>query len=61
MARMCPKCGSVDITRFTGKYLPTSEVFQDLCKACGFEGYMPDLSKIEEERLKQKLKKGKKA
>jgi predicted nucleic-acid-binding Zn-ribbon protein len=45
MGRTCPKCGSANVTEFTGKFSPKSEVFADTCKNCGYEGYMTEENK----------------
>jgi len=55
---VCPKCGSIRISEFTGQlHAGPAEQIISLCKDCGYLGNMPlvDVDKVEE--FRENLKK----
>ena len=56
--KICPKCGSTDITSFTGRYKPgPQEVMKDNCKKCGYEGLVPEMIKSKIDKFRKNLNK----
>lgn len=54
--KVCPKCGSTNVTSLTLRSILT-EASKALCNDCNYEGIMPEIKKSKLNKFKKTLKK----
>jgi hypothetical protein len=56
--KVCPKCGSINISYQTGAFGQLGErTFFDRCNECQFMGMIPEIEKDKVEEFRKRLKK----
>ena len=55
--KICPKCGSTNITSETGRYhIYGAQEYKDNCQDCGYSGIIPEVEKSKIEEFKKEIK-----
>jgi ribosomal protein L40E len=65
--KICPKCGSINITPFSGIYAgitsgsagSAGELLIDKCRKCNYKGLIPEIKKSGIEKFRKNIKKKK--
>ena len=55
--KVCPKCGSIDISYQTGAFGKLGErTFFDRCNECNYVGMVPEVEKSKVKEFRQRIK-----
>lgn len=55
--KVCPKCGSTNVSSFSGKYFSSKEFYLRCeCKDCGYEGVIPEVEQSKLKKFKDRIK-----